>query len=379
MLDIDRRQVLAYRVATQGLHRDVSDPADLGVLDLGIQGTSQLIATALAARLDDPPREITDRTRYAVLWSFRGAPHLHRRGDLPGLPGALWPIGETDAMARLGERKVFKDAAIAGLDALTAVTEAMRAVVTEPMTKGEVSGAVTARLPDAYAYDCRSCATRHVYGGILQQAGLFAGVELLPERSTTTLAPTPEQGPRPVDGSNAAGPTDLIRAYLRLHGPATLREAAGYLGTSQTAARPSWPDELVEVRVDGRAAWIPPERVEPLADPPDPPRVRLLPALDPYLQGRDRDLLVPDKARQKALWRILGNPGALLVDGEAAGVWRAKGSGQGLAKGSGQGLAITVQPFGKLAARVRRAVEAEAERMASARGAREATVSYEAG
>ena len=31
---------------------------------------------------------------------------------------------------------------------------------------------------------------------------------------------------------------------------------------------------------------------------------------------------------QKEVWRILGNPGALLLDGEIAGVWRAKVSGR---------------------------------------------------
>lgn len=33
----------------------------------------------------------------------------------------------------------------------------MRAVVTEPMTKGELSAAMTARLPEVYARWCRTC------------------------------------------------------------------------------------------------------------------------------------------------------------------------------------------------------------------------------
>jgi hypothetical protein len=87
--------------------------------------------------------------------------------------------------------------------------------------------------------------------------------------------------------------------------------------------------------------------------------VRLLPPGDPYLQLRDRDLLVPDRQRQKEIWRMLGNPGVVLVGSEIAGTWRARASGKK--------LTLTVQPFeGKIPAK---ALQAEAERLAAVRGA----------
>ena len=46
------------------------------------------------------------------------------------------------------------------------------------------------------------------------------------------------------------------------------------------------------------------------------------------LQGRDRDLLVPDKSRHKALWPVLGRPGAVLVGTEVVGMWRPKATGE---------------------------------------------------
>ncbi|WP_020578527.1 winged helix DNA-binding domain-containing protein [Actinopolymorpha alba] len=372
VLDIGRTQVMAYRAAAQGLDRATADPAKLGVFDLGVQdttfGTARL---ALAARLPEPlpggEDPLADEETFALLWSVRGAPHVHRRADLPGLARALWPRSEADATARLAaERKALKAAGIPALDAFTAAAQAVRAVVTKPLGKGDVSAAVTARLPDAYAYDCRGCRARHVYGGLFQLVGLPAGVRHEPDTSPPILAPLEGRPPIP---TSAKGVGAFIRAYLRLHGPATLAEAASYLGTSQAALRPEWPDGLAEVTVDGRRTWLPEDQLDALRAAPSPAYVRLLPTYDPFVQSRDRDLLVPDPARQKELWRILGSPGALIVNGEIAGTWRARAAGK-------KRLTVTVQAFGSLPRAVRAAVEDEAARMARVRGMGEAAVTY---
>jgi hypothetical protein len=51
---------------------------------------------------------------------------------------------------------------------------------------------------------------------------------------------------------------------------------------------------------------------------------RLLPSGDPFFLcwGRDRELLVADERRRSELWTSRVWPGALLIDGEIAGVWR---------------------------------------------------------
>jgi hypothetical protein len=194
---------------------------------------------------------------------------------------------------------------------------------------------------------------------------VLAGVCLDRSRGDTWLAPVPGSPGVP---AAAAGTADLIAAYLRVLGPATPTEAAKFLDTSTTAARPAWPGGLVEVSVDGRRTWLPADRVDALRTAPRPDLVRLVPPSDPYLQARDRDLLVPDRARQKEVWRILGNPGALLVDGEVAGTWRPKKSGAR--------LELTIVPFERVPARVRTAVAAEAERVAQVRGAKDLRVHW---
>jgi Winged helix DNA-binding domain len=369
-MELDRRQVMAYRIAAHGLHREPADPLEFAVLDLGVQWTNAgTMRAALAARLPDVEQtDVLDDPRFSVLWSFRGAPHLLRRADLAELATALWPVSEADAMSRLAaERNPFKAAGIKGLEGFTATAKALRKVVTRALPKGEVSAGVTALLPDAYSYACRSCKATHVYGGIFQLAGLPAGVELVATAEKTTLVPLKK---RPAVPAESAGPGEVIRAYLRLHGPATATEAAGYIGTTAAAIRPWWPSDLVEVKVDGKRAWITEDRAELLRQRPSARDVvRLLPPYDPFVQARDRNLLEPDRERQKAIWRILGNPGVVLAGGVVAGTWRAKTGRKGV-------LDVTVEPFGTLTQKVRRAVEAEAARVADVRSAPEARVSF---
>ena len=78
---------------------------------------------------------------------------------------------------------------------------------------------------------------------------------------------------------------------------------------------------------------------------------------------------MPDRKQQKEVWKILGNPGVVLVDGEIAGVWRSKMSGR-------KRIDLTVTPFGTMTAKVRKAVDAESAEVARARGVDDATVTY---
>lgn len=377
VLELTRAQVMAYRAAAHGLDRHAKTAAALAVLDLGVQHAGESVRLAIAARLSDVPvgrdDPVTDEKTFALLWSFRGAPHLHRRVDLPSLVSALWPQDEADATSRLpAERAALQAAGMSASDAFTEVAKALRAVVTKPLTKGEASAAVTARLPEALSYECRPCAAVHVYGGIFQQAGLFAGVRHAPDRSPLTLVPL--EG-RPRIPTKAAGTPEVLRAYLRLHGPATPADAAGYLGTTGTHLRAVWPDDVVQVSVDGRRCWILADQLAVLRDPPPPTYARLLPAYDPLLQGRDRAVLVPDPAQRKQVWRILGNPGVVLVDGEVAGTWRARAGSRRTT--SAKQLTLTVQPFRSLRRRVKAALEEEAARTALARGLPDVKVSYD--
>jgi hypothetical protein len=360
----DRAQVMAFRVAAQGLaKRGKARPGDLDVLDLGVQeympGSLQVaLAARTAAGFDDD--------RLIMVWAARGAPHLHRRRDLPALVRQLWPLTDADAAARIKSGQM-PDAGRLGIEAFRVTAAAFREVLTRSMARGEVSTQVSKRVPKELTYECRSCKARHIGGNIWQVAGLAGGVEVESRGREATLGPIPDAPPIP---SSNDGIADLIATYLRFLGPATPAEIAKYVGTTTAEIKQVWPDDLAEVQVDGKKAWLPASTVKHFESPPDPAGVRLLPGMDPLLQARDRDVLVPGRDRQKEVWRILGNPGVVLADGEIVGVWRAKLVAR-------KRVDLTVTPFGPLTPAQRADIEEESAHVARARGVPSATVTFE--
>ena len=345
----DRARVLAYRVAAQGFDRSAASPPPLA---LGVQDTPAGAArVALAARG-------ASQDGLETVWSFRGAPHLHPRTELDRLAAALWPVDDVDATARI-DTPAIKDGARLGLAAFRATARAFRDAVTAPTPKGEVSRAVSAAVPASLTYWCTTCAARHISGLLFQQAGLAGGVRVRSERGRTVLAPLDRPVPLPEE---ASGTAEVVRAYLRLLGPATPADVAKHLGTRPATVRARWPDGLAEVRVDGRRAWLPEERLDALRTArADRGLVRLLPPGDPLLQARDRSLLVPSRERARRIWRPVGSPGVLLWGTELAGTWRAA------ARGSA--VEVTVEPFTALTPAARKALAVEADSVAAARGA----------
>jgi hypothetical protein len=82
---------------------------------------------------------------------------------------------------------------------------------------------------------------------------------------------------------------------------------------------------LTPVRTPVGDAWILADDEKGFRSQPGPVApVRLLPSGDAYtlLWGADREIFVPDPKRRAALWTTRVWPGAVLVHGEIAGVWR---------------------------------------------------------
>ncbi|UJP09413.1 winged helix DNA-binding domain-containing protein [Microbacterium sp. KUDC0406] len=155
---------------------------------------------------------------------------------------------------------------------------------------------------------------------------------------------------------------ELLRRYLHCYGPSTRADFAAWLGLRAGDVAPWWTpldEELVEVDA-GRRAWMLADDVDALHAASMPEGVRLLPPRDPYMQARERGLLV-EKKHQHEVWKTVGDPGALLVDGEVAGIWRPRKKGRV--------LTLAVTPFAALTERTRRQLQSEAEQVAALRGA----------
>jgi hypothetical protein len=350
---VTRRQALDLRLRAHQLDRDAGTVADTAVLDIGVQDTGAdgaLWALAIRGVEHPPPDELV------TVWTIRGAPHVYRRADLPGVAAATAPFSDADAGKRIFDAaKPLKAAGIGNLVALDTVADAMRSIVTGPMVKGEMSTRLTAVLPEPYLRFCRPCNAVHTYEQPFRLAALRAGLELEPGTSPPVLRPVPGLVP----AGEVPDRLDVVRAYLRLLGPATPQHVAEYLDAPVKDVQARWPADAVEVSLDGGRRWLLAEDADRLADAPGAV-TRLLAPFDLYLQARDRSLLVPDPGRAKDLWRMLGRPGGVLVDGELIGSWRARKAGSG--------VTVSVESWAPMAPDERTSIAEQAERLATFRG-----------
>ncbi len=362
---VDRRQVLAFRVRAQQLDRAQGSLADTAVLDIGVQDTGPDGGRwALATRGVDVTSLTGDDL--VLLWTVRGAPHLYRRADVGAVATAVEPFSDADAGKRIYDAtKPLKAAGIGIVAALDEVAARMREIVRTPTVKGEVSGRLAEVMPEPYLRHCRPCDAIHLYEMPFRLAAVRAGLELRLDTSPPVLERI--RGFRP-----AAAPGDrfeLIRAYLRLLGPATPKHVADYLDAPVKEVKARWPGDAVEVSVDGETRWLLAADEAALTSA-EVSTTRLLGPFDLFLQAKDRATLVPDAARAKELWPVLGRPGAVLADGELVGTWRPRKSGRS--------FTVAVQPWRKLTGSTRDAVVAEAERLAAYRGVPLAGVDFAA-
>jgi hypothetical protein len=205
---LDRSRVLAHRFAAHGLAaRTTDDPADLRVLRLGVQDTPPgSLLPALAARLREVPA--CAPADASVVWSQRGAPHLHPDADLPALAVACWPVSDADAAARLGwQRARLAAQGAAARGAIRTVAEAVATVLSGgPLVKGELSTEVTRIVPAALSPWCGPCGVHHVAEQLLRLAGLPAGARLRPGTKPVVLEAVPGWPGPPADDAADAGP-----------------------------------------------------------------------------------------------------------------------------------------------------------------------------
>jgi hypothetical protein len=374
---VSREQLLAYRVQVQQLTRPSGSIGETAILDLGVQDTGPDGALwALALRgveiaAGDESVRATDGP-LVYLWTLRGAPHAYRRADLPSVAAAVAPFSDADAGKRiLSAAKPLKAAGIGNLEALDVTAAAMRRAVTTPTVKGEVSTRLAARLPESYLRYCGVCHATHPYEMTFRLAAVRAGLELEARTSPPVLRPIGAWGGRSSSSGRfrpdavATPQHDVVRAYLHLLGPATPKLVAGFLDGVVKDVAAAWPQDVAQVSVEGEPRSVLEDDLEALTRPSaaagDRESLRLLGPYDLFLQSRDRDLLVDDRARAKALWPVLGRPGAVVAGGEVLGLWRPRASGKK--------FNVLVEPWSKASKRTVARIEEQAQHLAAFRGA----------
>jgi hypothetical protein len=324
---VSPEQVLAFRMCVQQLDGSAPTVTETEILDLGVQDTGTDGGGWALAMRGAPVTAASDLTADLVLaWTLRGAPHFYRRAEAAAVAAATAPRSEVDAAKRIFDAsKPLREAGIAADEALAHVAKEMRSIVTKPTVKGDLSTALTQRLPAPYLRYCRVCEATHSYEQTFRIAALRAGLELQPGTSPPVLQRIKGwRGP----ARTVPDALDPIRGVLRFLGPTTHQDVAGYIDAPVSDVKAHWPADAVPVEVNGSKRWLLDEDKAALETASvDREQVLLLAPHDLFLQARDRELLAPDKVRRKQLWVVLGRPGAITGGNEIVGTWRPRASG----------------------------------------------------
>lgn len=336
---------------------------DIGGAQAQFAGAAYLSLWARVAELDPAAvdRALYEARTLVRTWAMRATVHLVATRDLPLYVAALRRAWKPRArwLARAGVDEVTVERVVAAI---------ARALEAGPLTRrglaervGRIAG------PDATL-------VQRTWGGLVEDAcgrgvacvGPPQGAEKTFVRVDRWLPPTPRAR------ANDSAEAWLLRAYLRAFGPATLSDFSYWSGIQVRDAAGiarRIEDDLVEVHVDRRPAWVLREDLPVLRGIAPPRTVRLLPSFDAYLLGhRDKAHLV-DAAHYKAVYRNAGwLSQALLVNGQVRGTWEHRRRGRT--------LAVRVRPFAPLARATRTAIEAEASSLARFLGAEAEQVEF---
>ena len=162
---------------------------------------------------------------------------------------------------------------------------------------------------------------------------------------------------------SAQGTAELARRFLHAYGPATPRAFADWLGSTPAQAKRLWQqieEELEPVTAAGKKAFILQSDRESFRCADTEEALLLLGPHDPYLDIRDRAILLEDTAAQRQVWRTVGNPGVILKSGKIIGIWKTRIQREK--------LSVTTTLWQPLSAPEQRELERQMEGYASFRG-----------
>lgn len=282
-------------------------------------------------------------------WSVRGVPLVFPTKDAgvfltplcaqPGEEPWIYTRGITGALDALGldfdDLLPLVETACACLEGETVLSkEALDrrlAGVIEPMLPPEVRPAWNA--PSMYGQPDRQTVGGAAVSFLLRPCS-FRGKVVFGAREgiyPTFTSPARWLGRSLPNHPDGAG--ELVRRFLRCYGPTQVSDFQSWLGCSPRQAKRLWggiEDELEPVELEGKRRWVLAEDLNLLSQGEEGEQLLLLGSHDPYLDLRDRELILPDKARQRQVWKTVGNPGAVLLWGRVIGLWTVRTRGDKL-------------------------------------------------
>ena len=353
-------EIRARRAVAQLLHRPAGAGADAIVpAVLAVQAQDARAARlAVRARGDGltaaaVDAALSEERSLVVAWLMRTTLHLVGRDDYPWLLGLTAPAGTAAGARRLAQLGVSPD------DAERAVTIVERALAADgPLDRAQLAERIaTAGIP------AEGQATPHLLALAARRGLAVLGPVRAGERCFALTGDWLGAAPVvPLEGeARDAALAELARRFIGAHGPATAADLAAWAGLPLRDARAGLAAIAGELEpaggdlVDLAARAGTDIRAEAALAP------RLLPAFDPWLlDWKDRSFAVPAAAAKRVhpgggMLRAVATAG-----GRAVGTWTAR-------QRAGR-LAVEVEPFGRLPATARAALDAEADDVARFEG-----------
>lgn len=361
-MNINHTQIRSYRLHAH--HLDQKLPADHLITAASVCGLQNsppgTWETAMFNRLKGCTPDLLQDALYRdktllQAWSFRGAP-------------VIFPTEESDVFltpltAQEGEYPWIYTRGISGAldfmqmsfeDLLTRTKEAVRYLDSHTIkSKEALDRTLAAIIQDSLPEEKQPLWTapsmygspdRQTVGGaavsFLLRPCSFASLIVFGQRQGISPTFTSFEnwiGHPPVSIPDAG--KALTRKFLHSYGPATKASFMDWLGCSPKQAQRLWDtvaDEVVPVTVGNQTCYLLIDDLETLlssdayASEINSTRLLLLGPHDPYLDIRDRDVLLEDKSLQRTVWKTVANPGAILKDGRIIGTWTTKTQKTGL-------------------------------------------------
>jgi hypothetical protein len=155
-----------------------------------------------------------------------------------------------------------------------------------------------------------------------------------------------------------APPDTLIRRYLAAYGPSSAADVAAWSFLSKPSVREALerlrPELLVCRDEKKRELFDLRDAPRPSADTPAP--IRFIPEYDNLLNTRADERFVATAHRPKVFLSALRLAATVLVDGFVAATWKIQATKKK--------ATLTIEPFAPLSAKLRKAIEPEAEALA---------------
>ena len=284
-------------------------------------------------------------------WGPRGTLHLLATEDLDWLLTLLGPVFVAGDRRRREELGLDEDTCVRGIRLLRDILANHG-----PLTRAELVEQLA-----AHGLLLEGQARPHLLSRAALEGIICFGPDRGSEPTYVLLRDWLGQEHRGSLLSQEAAHAELARRYLNAYGPATPEDLAAWSGMPTSKSRIAWQsiaDQLIDVEIANRPAWILKTRAAWLDELPAPnttlaPIVRLLPRFDTYLLGyKKRDLSVPLQHAK----RVNAGGGMIhatvMVDGRIVGTWKSSIHKQNQ-------LDIVVEPFDQRASEVQAALEAE--------------------